>query len=122
IRSSTRFVAWTNRKALIGDLRLVYAAQTEEAALVALAGFEKKWGDRYPMVAHSWRSNWERVRPFFAFGHEVRKILYTTNAIELLNFTLRQLTKARGHFANDEAALKPFYTVTRAIGQQSPRQ
>ena len=113
IRSSTRFVAWINRKALIGDLRLVYAAQTEEAALAALAEFEKKWGERYPMVAQSWRSNWERIRPLFAFGHEVRKILYTTNAIESLNFTLRKVTKARGHFSNDETALKLVYLGIR---------
>ena len=103
---SEGFVAWINRKALIGDLRLVYAAGTEEAALAALAEFEKKWGDRYPMVAQSWRSNWERVRPFFAFGKDIRKIIYTTNAIESLNFTLRKVTKARGHFPNDDPALK----------------
>src|SRR5262245_50442103 len=77
IRSSTRFVAWINRKALIGDLRLVYAAQTEEAALAALAEFEKKWGERYPMVAQTWRSNWERVRDckeFCVNGHGLHSL------------------------------------------------
>jgi len=122
IRSSTRFVAWINRKALIGDLRAVYGAQTEEAALAALGEFEKKWGDRYPMVAQSWRSNWERVRPFFAFGHEVRKIIYTTNAIESLNFTLRKVTKARGHFPNDEAATKLVYLGIRNMEKKWTRQ
>ena len=122
IRSSTRFVAWVNRKSLIGDLRLVYAAGTEDAALAALAEFEKKWGDRYPMVAHSWRSNWERVRPFFVFGKDVRKIIYTTNAIESLNFTLRKVTKARGHFPNDDAALKLVYLGIRNMEKKWTRQ
>ena len=122
IRSSTRFVAWINRKALIGDLRAVYAAQTEEAAVATLGEFEKKWGDRYPMVAQSWRSNWERVWPFFAFGHEVRKIIYTTNAIESLNFTLRKVTRARGHFPNDEAALKLVYLGVRNMEKKWTRQ
>jgi putative transposase len=122
IRSSTRFVAWINRKALIADLRAVYAAQTEEAALAALGEFEKKWGARYPMVAQSWRSNWERVRPFFAFGHEVRRIIYTTNAIESLNFTLRKVTRARGHFPNDEAALKLVYLGIRNMEKKWTRQ
>jgi putative transposase len=122
IRNSTRFVAWINRKALIGDLRRVYAAETEEAALTALSEFEKKWGERYPMVAQSWRSNWERVRPFFAFAREVRRIIYTTNAIESLNFSLRKVTKARGHFPNDEAALKLVYLAIRNMEKKWTRQ
>lgn len=122
IRSSTRFVAWVNRKALIGDLRRVYAAETEEAALAALAEFEKKWGERYPMVGQAWRSNWERVRPFFAFAKEVRRIIYTTNAIESLNFSLRKVTKARGHFPNDEAALKLVYLAIRNMEKKWTRQ
>lgn len=122
IRSSTRFVAWVNRKALIADLRRVYAAETEEAALAALSEFEKKWDGRYPMVAQAWRSNWERVRPFFAFAHGVRRIIYTTNAIESLNFTLRKVTKARGHFPNDEAALKLVYLAIRNLEKKWTRQ
>ena len=122
IRSSTRFVAWINRKALIGDLRRVYAAETEEAALAALSEFEKRWGERYPMVAHAWRSNWERVRPFFAFARDVRRIIYTTNAIESLNFSLRKVTKARGHFPNDEAALKLVYLAIRNMEKKWTRQ
>jgi len=112
IRSSTRFVAWVNRKALIRR-PAPYAADTEEAALTALAEFDKRWLERYPMVAQAWRSNWERVRPFFAFGRDVRRIIYTTNAIESLNFTLRKVTKARGHFPSDEAALKLVYLGIR---------
>jgi len=122
IRSSTRFVAWVNRKALISDLRRVYTAETEESALAALADFERKWGERYPMVAQAWRSNWERVRPFFAFAHDVRRIIYTTNAIESLNFSLRKVTKARGHFPNDEAALKLVYLAIRNMEKKWTRQ
>ena len=70
IRSSTRFVAWVNRKASDRRPQRVYRADTEEAALAALTEFEKRWGERYPMVAPAWRSNWERVRPFFAFGRD----------------------------------------------------
>jgi putative transposase len=122
IRSSTRFVAWVNRKRLIGDLRRVYAADTEDAALAALAEFEKTWAERYPMVAQAWRSNWERVRPFFAFARDVRRIIYTTNAIESLNFSLRKVTKARGHFPNDEAALKLIYLAIRNMEKKWTRQ
>jgi len=122
IRSSTRFVAWVNRKTLIADLRRVYAAETEEAALAALAEFEKKWAERYPMVALAWRSNWERVRPFFAFARDVRKIIYTTNAIESLNFSLRKVTKARGHFPSDEAAFKLLYLAIRNMDKKWTRQ
>jgi putative transposase len=122
IRSSTRFVAYVNRKKLCKDLRRVYSADTEDAALAALAAFEKEWGDRYPMVAGAWRSNWERVRPFFAFPHEVRRLIYTTNAIESLNYTLRKVTRARGHFPNDEAAVKLLYLAIRNIEKKWTRQ
>lgn len=113
IRSSTRFVAWKDRKTVIGDLRTIYAAATEEEALSALTAFEAKWTVRYPVVAQSWRSNWERVRPFFAFPHDIRRIIYTTNAIESLNFQLRKVTKAKGHFPNDEAAIKMLFLALR---------
>ena len=115
-------MAWVNRKALIADLRRVYAAETDEAALAALVEFEKKWGERYPMVAQTWRSNWERVRPFFAFARDVRRIIYTTNATESLNFSLRKVTKARGHFPNDEAAFKLLYLAIRNMEKKWTRQ
>jgi putative transposase len=122
IRSSTRFVAYVNRKKLCADLRAVYGADTEDAALTALAAFEKTWGERYPMVGQAWRTNWERVRPFFAFPHEVRKLIYTTNAIESLNSTLRKVVRVRGHFPNDEAAVKLLYLAIRNIEKKWTRQ
>jgi len=122
IRSSTRFVAYVNRKKLCADLRQAYAADTEDGALAALTAFEKTWGERYPMVAQAWRSNWERVRPFFAFPREVRKLIYTTNAIESLNSTLRKVVRVRGHFPNDDAAVKLLYLAIRNIEKKWTRQ
>lgn len=115
IRSSTRFVTWDDRKVVIADLRAIYAADTEDAALAALAHFEGKWKKRYPMVAVAWHSNWERVRPFFAFPKDIRRIIYTTNAIESLNFQLRKVTKAKGHFPSDEATIKMLYLALRNV-------
>jgi putative transposase len=113
IRSSTRFVSYAQRKTVIADLRRVYAASTEDAAIAALDDFEAKWKERYPVVGQSWRSNWERVRPFFAFPKDVRRIIYTTNAIESLNFQLRKVIKSKGHFPSDEAAIKLLYLALR---------
>ena len=113
IRNSARFVSWTKRKAMCRDLRKVYGAPTEDAALVALDEFEAIWGKSHPTVVASWRNNWERVRPFFAFPIEVRRIIYTTNAIESLNYQLRKIIKSKGHFPSDEAATKLLYLALR---------
>ncbi len=121
IRSSTRFVAWKDRKVVIADLRRVYTADTEDAAQAALDEFEDRWTERYPNVAQTWRSNWERVRPFFAFSKDIRRIIYTTNAIESLNYTLRKVTRARGHFPNQESALKLLYLAVRNIEKKWTR-
>jgi len=113
IRNSMRFVGWQQRKAVCAELRGVYAAPTEEAGLAELDAFEAKHAQRYPAIASSWRSNWERVRPFFDFPAELRRLIYTTNAIESLNFQLRKVTKAKGHFPSDEAATKLLYLALR---------
>ncbi len=113
IRNSARFVTWTKRKALCADLKLVYGAETEDAALQALDTFEAAWGKSHPAVVASWRRNWERVRPFFAFPIEVRRILYTTNAIESLNYQLRKIIKSKGHFPSNEAASKLLFLALR---------
>jgi putative transposase len=113
IRNSMRFVGWAQRKAVCGELRFVYAAPTEDAGLAALDAFESKYAQRYPAIALSWRNNWERIRPFFAFPTDVRRLIYTTNAIESLNFQLRKVTKAKGHFPNDDAATKLLYLALR---------
>lgn len=113
IRNSMRFVGWVQRKAVCAELRNIYAAPTEQAALAELDAFEAKYAQRFPAIASSWRSNWDRVRPFFDFPPELRKLIYTTNAIESLNFQLRKVTKAKGHFPNDEAAIKLLYLALR---------
>jgi len=113
IRNSMRFVSWKDRKAVVSDLKPVYQAATEAAAEQALEAFEGKWNNSYPMIAKSWRSNWERVTPFLAFPADIRKVIYTTNAIESLNSQLRKVTKNRGHFPNDAAAVKLLYTALK---------
>ena len=114
VRASLRYVTEKERKAVAHDLRLVYTAPTEAAALEALAEFEKAWGDKYPTVVRQWRTNWERITPFLAFPQEIRRVIYTTNSIESLNFTLRKSLRNRGHFPTDDAALKLVYmAITR---------
>lgn len=113
IRNSMRFVGWVQRKAVCAELRNIYAAPTEAAGLAELDKFEAKYAQRFPAIASSWRSNWDRVRPFFDFPPELRKLIYTTNAIESLNYQLRKVTKAKGHFPNDEAAIKLLYLALR---------
>lgn len=109
IRNSVRFVAWADRKAVVNALKPIYSADTETAAETALTAFERGLGQRYPMIGKSWRANWQRVIPFLAFPRDIRKAIYTTNAIESLNFQLRKIIKTRGHFPSDEAAFKLLY-------------
>ena len=113
IRNSARFVTWAKRKELCADLKRVYGAETEDLALQALDDFEAAWDKTHPAVVASWRRNWERVRPFFAFPIEVRRILYTTNAIESLNYQLRKVIKSKGHFPSDDAASKLLFLALR---------
>ncbi|HZP09864.1 IS256 family transposase [Methyloceanibacter sp.] len=109
IRNSVRFVAWADRKPLVAALKPIYSADTEAAAEAALTAFERGLGQRYPMIGKSWRANWQRVIPFLAFPRDIRKAIYTTNAIESLNFQLRKIIKTRGHFPSDDAAFKLLY-------------
>ena len=113
VRSSTRFVPWKDRKAVCADLKTVYNADCAESAEAALDGFEAKWGKRFPMIAPAWRRRWDEVTPFLAFPPEIRRAIYTTNAIEALNRQLRKVLKTRGHMPNDQAALKLLYLAVR---------
>jgi putative transposase len=115
IRSSTRLVPWKERKAVCADLKAVYTAADEAGALAALADFEAKWGKRFPMVAPAWRRRWAEVVPFLAFPPELRKAIYTTNAVESFNSQLRKVLKTRGHMPNDDAALKLLFLATRHV-------
>ena len=116
IRNSLDYVTWTNRKAVAAALRPVYTAPTEAAARDALAAFDAgEWGQKHPTIAAAWRRNWERVIPFFAFPPDIRRVIYTTNAIESLHMRLRKIIKTRGHFPNDEAATKLLWLALRNI-------
>ena len=112
LRNSMDFVSWKDRKVLAAALKDIYRATDADAAEVALTAFEAgPWGQRYPAIGQSWRRAWSEVIPFFAFPTEVRRIIYTTNAIEALNSKLRRAVRARGHFPSDEAATKLLYLI-----------
>ena len=116
LRHCLEYCSWKDRKFVAAELKSIYRAATVNAAAEALAAFEAgPWGQRYPAIAASWRRNWERVIPFFAYPPDVRRVLYTTNAIESLNMQLRKITKNRGHFPNDEAATKLLYLALRNV-------
>src|SRR3546814_678883 len=109
---SMDFVSWKDRKGLATALKEIYRATDADAAEKALTAFEAgPWGQRYAAIGQSWRRAWSEVIPFFAFPDEVRRIVYTTNAIEALNSKLRRAVRARGHFPSDEAATKLLYLV-----------
>lgn len=115
VRNSLRYVPWKNRRAVAKDLRKVYTSATEEAGEVALTEFEKAWGDQYPLAAKSWRDRWENVIPFFGYPQPIRKVIYTTNAVESLNAQLRKVTRKRGAFPTDDSVRKVLYlAITKA--------
>ena len=116
IRNSIRFCSWKDRKAVTRALKPIYRAATIEAAALALDDFETEWGGQYRAIVDLWRRNWERFCPFLAFDAAIRKIIYTTNAIESLNYQLRKVTKTRGHFPTEDAVLKILYLAIRNIG------
>ncbi|HDO52458.1 MAG TPA: IS256 family transposase [Rhizobiales bacterium] len=113
IRHSLNYVPWKERRKVAADLKTIYRAETAQAAALRLDEFEEKWDGKYPTIGQSWRRNWEQVIPFFAYPEAVRKIIYTTNAIESLNMSLRKIIKNRGHFPSDEAATKLLYLALR---------
>ena len=118
IRNSMRFVAYQERKRIAADLKPIYRAINAEAAEEALEAFDEKWGQKYPMIAASWRARWENITPFLAFPPELRKAVYTTNSIENLNRQIRKAIKTRGHFPDEQAATKLIYlAILRAEGK-----
>ena len=114
LRNALAYVSWQDRKQVVAALKPIYQAPTADAARLALDAFEAgPWGRKYAAIAPLWRRQWDQVIPFFAFPPEVRRIIYTTNAIESLNSTLRTAVRSRGHFPTDEAAIKLLYLVLR---------
>ncbi len=122
IRYSLAHASWKTRKDLASALRPIYQAATEEEAGAALEEFEAgPWGRKFPAIVRSWRRNWEQIIPFFAFSMPVRRVIYTTNAIESLNSTVRRAVRTRGHFPNDRAAEKLIYLTLRKVERKWSR-
>jgi len=122
IRNSLAYANWKERKPLAAAIKPIYTAPSAEAAAAALDAFEASaWGQKFPTVVAAWRNAWDRVIPFFAFPPAVRKVIYTTNAIESVNAQLRKSIKARGHFPSDEAATKLIWLALRNITKKWSR-
>ena len=118
VRHSLNYVCWKQRKEVAADLKTIYQAPTVEMAAANLEAFAEKWDASHPSISKSWRSNWERIIPLFSYPPEIRKAIYTTNAIESLNMSLRKVTKNRGHFPNDDAMFKLLYLALRNIAKK----
>jgi len=118
VRSSLNYVSWKQRKAVAADLRLIYTATTVEAAEQRLADFAVKWDAAYPTISQAWRRNWDHLKPFFAYPADIRKVIYTTNAVESLNMSLRKVIKTRGSFPTEEAAIKLLYLALTHIAKK----
>jgi putative transposase len=109
IRNSLTYISYKDRKSVASDLKPIYTAVTEDEALYSLELFAEKWDSRYPIIAKSWRANWQKINPMFQFPNEIRRAVYTTNVIESLNYSLRKITKTRAAFPTEEAATKLLY-------------
>lgn len=118
IRNSTRFVNWKDRKELCKDLKTIYTAATEQQAETALDAFGEKWDAKYPMISKSWRTHWQNVIPFFDYPEDIRKAIYTTNAIESLNRSLRKVIKTKGAFPTEASVTKIFYLALANIAKK----
>ena len=118
VRYSLRFVSYKDRKELVRDLKKIYRAITEKKAALELDNFAKKWDNKYPLISKSWRENWEHIIPFFDYPEDIRRAIYTTNAIESLNRNIRKIIKTRASFPNDDAALKLIYLAIQDISKK----
>jgi len=118
VRYSLNFVSWKMRKEVAADLKAIYTSASIEEAELQLDAFEQKWGDTFPPIVKSWRRNWQRITPFFDYPPEIRRIIYTTNAIESVNMNLRKVTKNRGAFPSDDALIKLFYLALKNISKK----
>jgi len=113
VRNSTKFVSYKDLKKVCADLKETYSAATEEAGLDALMGFGEKWDAKHPMISQSWQRHWDDLSEFFKYPPEIRRAIYTTNAVESLNYRLRKATKNRSTFCTDDAIHKILYLAIR---------
>ena len=118
VRNSVKYVPYKDRRAVTADLKEIYLAPSADAALVCLEQFGEKWDRKYPAISKSWRNRWNEVIPFMKFSPEIRRAIYTTNAIESLNYTLQRNLKTRQSFPNDEAAMKLIFMILRRISKR----
>ena len=118
VRNSVRFVNWKDRKELCVDLKEIYTSPTAEQAEVALEAFGKKWDSKYPMISQSWKSHWQHIIPFFDYPTDIRKAIYTTNAIESINRSLRKVIKTKGAFPTEASVMKIFYLALENIAKK----
>ena len=118
LRNSFKYVSYKDRKELAADLKPVYTAATVEEAECCLEEFAEKWDDKYPTISKSWRSHWAHITPFFAYPEDIRKVIYTTNAIESLNMTLRKVIKNKRVFPDDNSAMKLIYLAINNISKK----
>lgn len=121
IRNSLRFVGWKNKKLVAADLKEIYAAPTLEAAAAALKQFSEKWDAQYPSISKSWTEHWDHITPFFAYPKEIRKVIYTTNAIESINMSIRKVIKNKRIFPSDDAVMKQLYLALKNISKKWTR-
>jgi len=118
VRNSLKFVPWKDYKAVTKDLKQIYQSATEEDALLALEQFAERWDDKYPQISKSWRNHWENINTLFNYPPDIRKAIYTTNAIESLNSVIRKATKKRKLFPTDDAAKKVIYLAIREASKK----
>ena len=118
VRNSLKFVPWKDYKSITADLKRIYQSVTEDEALMALDQFEQRWDSKYPNISRSWRNNWQNVSTIFNYPEDIRKAIYTTNAIEPLNSVIRKAIKKRKLFPHDDSAKKVVYL---AIEQASKK-
>jgi putative transposase len=118
VRNSLSYVSYKDRKAVAADLKLVYAAATELEAEQALIDFAQRWDKQYPTISKSWLNHWQWVIPFFAFPADIRKAIYTTNAIESMNMTLRKVLRNHRSFPSDESVMKVIYLAIQNISKK----
>jgi putative transposase len=118
IRNSLKYVSWKERKKVASDLKKIYASNTIDEAELALVEFSEKWDEKFPTISQMWQRHWARIIPFFSYPKDIRKAIYTTNAIESLNMTLRKFIKNKRSFPSDDAAFKMLYLAFERISKK----
>ena len=118
VRNSINYVPWKDYKPVTANLKRIYRAVTEEEALLALDGFAERWDDKYPQISRSWRAHWDNLNTLFDYPEDIRKAIYTTNAIESVNSVIRKAVKNRKVFPHDQAAMKVVYLAIDAAAKK----